>query len=111
LRQYQFVNGILNTTPVAQSPSKYGFRGGNIVVSSSGNQNAIVWAYEKNASQGRAVLHAYEATGVGRELWNSTMNAGRDNMGTGHGFGTPVVADGRIIVPFDKAITIYGLLQ
>ncbi len=109
LRQYAFNNGILNTTPIAQSPAATGMRGGNVVISSSNGQNAIVWMYEKSAA-GRGVLHAYDAANISKELWNSNMNT-RDQMTTGHGFGTPIVADGRVIAPFGKAIAIYGLLN
>lgn len=110
LRQYSFQNGLLGTNPVAQSPSAYGLRGGNSVVSANGNQNAIVWVYEKSAS-GQAILHAYDANQVSTELWNSNMNAGRDSLGTGIGFGTPVVVDGKVFVTSDKLLTMYGLQQ
>jgi hypothetical protein len=109
LKQYQFQNGLLNPTPVAQAPTASGLRGGNIVVSANGNQNGIVWAYEKSSS-GQAILHAYDAGMVSNELWNSNMNAGRDQLGTGIAFATPVVADGHVIVTSDVVASIYGLL-
>ena len=110
LQQYRFENGLLNPTPSASSPSTYGLRGANTVVSSNGTQNGIVWAYEKSAA-GTGILHAYDATEISKELWNSNMNAGRDGLGGGVGFGTPVVAEGRVIVPNDTGVAIYGLLQ
>jgi hypothetical protein len=109
LKQYQFTNGTFNPTPVAQSPTASGLRGANTVVSASGAQNGIVWAYEKSAT-GRAILHAYDANSVSNELWNSGMNAGRDQLGTGIAFAAPVVADGRIIVTTDLSIVVYGSL-
>ncbi len=109
LKQYQLQNGTFNPTPIAQSPSAAGLRGGNTVVSANGNQSGIVWAYEKSAS-GRAILHAYDATLVSNELWNSNMNP-RDLMGTGTGFGVPVIADGRVIVTYDDSVAVYGKLQ
>jgi hypothetical protein len=110
LKQYQFQNGILNTTPVATSPTAYGVRGANTVVSANGTQNAIVWAYEKTIAD-TATLHAYDATRVSNEIWNSNMNAERDALGGGVAFGDPIVADGRVIVIFDTRVGIYGLLQ
>ena len=110
LKQYQFQNGAFNPTPVAESPSISGLRGGNTVVSSSGDTNGIVWAYEKS-STGRAILHAYDATNVSSELWNSNMNSGRDQLGTGSGFMTPVVINGKVIVTSDFSVTVYGQLQ
>lgn len=110
LKQYQFQNGLLNPTPTATSPAAYGLRGANTVVSSSGTQNAIVWAYEK-AATGGGILHAYDATNVANELWNSNMNSARDKLDEGIGFAVPVVADGRVIAASDKTISIFGLLQ
>jgi len=110
LRQYRFANGLLNPTPVATSPSAYGLRGANTVVSAQGNQNGILWAYEKSAT-GQGILHAYDANSVSKELWNSNMNAGRDALGTGIGFATPVVAEGRVIVAHDTRVGVFGLLH
>jgi hypothetical protein len=110
MKQYQFDNGLLNPTPIATSNSSYGLRGANSVVSANGIQDAIVWAYEKNAA-GTGVLHAYDATNVATELWNSNMNSARDALGEGIGFMTPVVADGRVIVSYDTSVGVYGLLQ
>ena len=110
LKQYQFQDGLPNPTPTAVSPSAYGLRGGNIVASANGTQNGIVWVNEKSASS-QGILHAYDATNVSTELWNSNLNGGRDGMGTGIGFGTPVVADGRVLATSDTALDVYGLLQ
>jgi hypothetical protein len=110
LQQYRFENGLLNPTPKATTPSAYGLRGGNSVISSDGTANAVLWAYEKSAT-GIAILHAYDATDVSKELWNSEMDGSRDGLGEGVGFGTPVVAEGRVIVPYDKGAAVFGLLH
>lgn len=110
LKQYRFENGLLNPTPVATSPSAYGLRGANTVVSANGTQNGIVWAYEK-ASSGQGIVHAYDATNVGNELWNSNMNGGRDALGVGIGFATPVVVNGRVIVTYDTSVGVFGPLS
>lgn len=110
LKQYQFQNGVLNTTPLASSPTAYGLRGANTVVSANGTNKAIVWAYEKTAA-GTGILHAYDATQVSNELWNSNMNAERDGAGGGIGFAVPVVQDGRVVIAYDMRVGVYGLLQ
>jgi len=110
LKQYQFQGGLLNPTPTATSPGLYGLRGANTVVSANGTQNGIIWAYEKSAS-GQGILHAYDATNVAKELWNSNMNSLRDALGQGIGFATPVVADGRVIVTYDTSVGVFGSLQ
>lgn len=110
LKQYQFQAGFLNPTPIASSPTAYGLRGANTVVSANGIQNGIVWAYEK-AATGLGILHAYDATLVSTELWNSNQNSGRDALGEGIAFAAPVVIDGRVIVTYDATVGVFGLLQ
>ncbi len=112
LRQFHFQGaGTVGTTPFAVSPTTYGLRGANTVVSSNGTQNGIVWAYEKRPATGGAVLHAYDATLISRELWNSTMSGSRDALGEGTAFGVPVVANGRIIVGVFNAAVVFGPLH
>jgi hypothetical protein len=52
-------------------------------------------------------LHAYDATAVSNELWNSNMNRG-DGLGEATAFGVPVVANGRIIVGVFNAAVVFG---
>jgi hypothetical protein len=85
-------------------------RGANTVVSANGTQNGIVWAYEKDAN-GQGILHAYDATMVSTELWNSNMNGGRDGLGEGIGFAVPVVANGHVIAAYDTRVGFFGQLN
>lgn len=110
LKQYRFEDGLLNPTPTATSPTAYGLRGANSVVSANGTQGGIVWVNEKS-STGVGILHAYDATDVSKELWNSNMNSERDALGEGIGFATPVVADGRVIISSATTVGVYGQLQ
>jgi len=110
MKQYKFENGLLNPTPVAWTGTATGLRGANSVVSANGTQNGILWAYEKSAS-GQGILHAYDATLISKELWNSNVNSNRDVLGEGVGFCAPVVASGHVIVSSDHMVTIYGALQ
>jgi hypothetical protein len=110
LKQYTFTNGLPNPTPVAQSATISSLRGMNTVVSANGNTNGIVWANEKSANGGQAVLHAYDATNIGRELWNSNMAAGRDSLPVATAFGVPLVLNGRVVVAADSTVTVFGKL-
>jgi hypothetical protein len=111
LRQFHFQGaGTVAAAPFAQSQTSYGLRGANTVVSSNGAQNGIVWALQKSPDGGRAVLHAYDATLVSRELWNSSMT-GRDVLGEGTAFAVPVVANGRVIVGVFNAAVVFAPLQ
>ena len=58
------------------------------------------------------MLHAYDATILAKELYNSTQaNLGRDNFGPGNKYVTPTIADGRVIVGGSSSVTVFGLLQ
>jgi hypothetical protein len=78
------------------------------VVSAIGSANAIVWAYENTSP---AVLHAYAATNLATELYNSNQASnGRDHFGAGNKYIVPVVADGRVFVATRNSVAIFGLL-
>jgi hypothetical protein len=59
-----------------------------------------------------AVLHAYDATNLAHELYNSNQAAnGRDHFGTGNKFITPTIADGKVFVGTTNSVAVFGLLQ
>ena len=73
LQQFQFTNAAtLDPVPFAISNTVFGFPGTTPSVSSSGNQNGIVWAYEFGQNS-QAILYAYDATNVANELYNSSQ--------------------------------------
>ena len=96
--------GLFTTTASSQSSSSYGFPGTTPAVSSSGSTNGIAWAL--NDSQyctpqspgcGPAVLHAYDATNLATELWNSTQGTG-NTAGFAVKFTVPTVANGKVYI-------------
>jgi hypothetical protein len=99
------VDKINPTMPTSQSPTAYGFPGATASVSASGtSSNGIVWAIDQSSfctSQaprcGPAVLHAYDATNLANELWNSARNAA-DTAGNAVKFAVPTVANGKVYV-------------
>jgi hypothetical protein len=109
VKAYSFntTSGAFNTAPASQSPSIYGFPGATPSVSSQGASNGIVWAIE-NSAAGPAVLHAYDATNVASELWNSA-NSSADQAGQAVKFTVPTVANGKVYVGTAGEISVYGL--
>ena len=68
----------------------------------------IVWAHENTNP---AVLHAYDATNLTHELYNSNQAAnGRDQLGAGNKFITPAVADGKVFVGATNGVAVFGTL-
>lgn len=117
LKAYSFQNGTFNTTPVAQNLNgTSNFPGGELVLSSAGEKagTAVLWATTSNgdALNGTVggTLHAYDASDVSKELWNSNINPS-DKMGNFSKFNTVVVANGKVYVPtFSNQLAVYGLL-
>ncbi|HTG29401.1 MAG TPA: pyrrolo-quinoline quinone [Methylomirabilota bacterium] len=99
--------GQFSTSPASQSPSIFGFPGSTPSISSQGTSNGIVWATEKGT--GPSVLHAYDATNLGSELWNSA-NSSADQAGQAVKFTVPTVANGKVYVGTVGEISVYGLL-
>lgn len=107
IKQFKLTNGVLSSSSVAKGSHVYGFPGGNMSVSSNGASDAIVWAIEAG---GANVLHAYDATNVANELYNSTQAGSRDQFGNAVRFTVPVVINGKVYVGGEKQLTVFGLL-
>ena len=99
----------LTSTPVSASSSPSGgfpWPGSSPAISSSGSTNGIAWAIDssryctnKSSACGSAVVHAYNATNLANELWNSSMAAGgADAAGNAVKFTVPTVANGKLYV-------------
>jgi hypothetical protein len=108
LQFYQFSGGKLPSSPTSQTPSTFGYPGTTPSISSNGTSNGIVWAAENGDT---AVLHAYDANDLSRELYNSNQAAnGRDQFGAGIKFFTPTVANGKVYVGTTNGVAVLGLL-
>ena len=116
LRQYALFKGQISpATSVAQTPTQF-LVGATPSVSANGTSNGIVWALRRQEYLGfhpattPVILHAYDASNVGTELYNSSMNAARDQAGLSNKFAVPTIANGKVFVGTMTELDVYGLL-
>lgn len=128
LRSYTLDPSSVLFTPGSVSGAIY-ITGGTPSVSASGAQSGIVWILDtsqyctkQSSGCGPAVLHAYDASNLATELWNSTL-VGADAAGNAVKFAVPTVANGKVYVgtrgnnaggnfgstPVSGELDVYGL--
>jgi len=105
VKEFTLSNSLLSG-PAALSPQTFGYPGSTVGVSANGTKNGIVWAVEP----AKAILHAYDATNLASELYNSTQNGARDVLGSNVKFAPPTVVNGKVYVGTRNSIVGYGLL-
>lgn len=109
LKAFAISSAKLGAAPLSQSATQFTYPGTAPSVSANGSANGIVWAHE---NAGTAVLHAYDATNLAHELYNSNQAAAnRDQFGAGNKYITPTVADGKVFVGTTNAVAVFGLLH
>ncbi len=109
LRAFALSNAKLSSSPASQSSASFGYPGTSPAISANGSSNGIVWAHENSSP---AVLHAYDASNLAHELYNSSQATGsRDHFGAGNKFITPMINNGKVFVGTTNSVAIFGLLH
>ena len=108
----------LSTTPISSGKTSFGCAdcggaGSTPSISANGVGTAIVWTLDNSGREKTpSILHAYDATNLQTELYNSAQAATNRDVGAiAVKFTTPVVANGRVYVGGLDAVTAYGLIQ
>jgi outer membrane protein assembly factor BamB len=107
VRAFPLVNGMLPSSPASRTKTKFVDPGTTPSVSADGTSNAIVWAVENSIP---AALHAYKASDLGTELYNSNQAGTRDQF-VNNKFIAPVIAEGRVYVGTPTGVAVFGLLN
>jgi hypothetical protein len=107
----------ISTAPTSKGSAVFTTHGATPSISANGAVNGIIWdidnsaySYSLGVPQGPSVLHAYDATKVGSELYNSSQAGTRDTAGSALKFTVPTIAGGKVFVPTSTELDIYGLL-
>jgi hypothetical protein len=109
IRAFKLNAALLQGPAASVTEAVFAYPGVSPAISANATSGAILWAVE-NANP--AVLHAYDATNLANELYNSLQApSGRDAFGPGNKFVTPTIADGRVIVGGTSSVTVFGLIN
>ena len=104
LKAFPVSNATLAQAPSSRSPERFGYPGCVPTISASGSSSAIVWALE-----GSPALHAYAASNLSDELYNTNQNAARDALGSYVKYSVPAIANGKVYAGTANALVVYGL--
>jgi hypothetical protein len=117
LKAFTLTNGQLGKSPSSSSTMSSGFPGATPSISANGNSNGIVWAIETDdfgppaqTVAGPAILRAFDATNVGKELYDSSQMSSRDQAGKAVKFAVPTIANGKVYIGTQTEVDVYGLI-
>jgi hypothetical protein len=104
--------GLLSDSPTSKGTKVYGVHGATASLSANGSSDAILWEIESTnqLTAGPAILHAYNALDVSKQLYSSLMSGSRDMAGPAVKFVVPSVVDGHVYVGTANELEVYGLL-
>lgn len=106
LRAFKIANARVVSPAASKTAVSFGYPGTTPSISANGTKDGIVWAVENNTP---AVLRAYEASDLARELYDSNQQRKRDEI-TGNKFITPMIAGGKVFVGTPTGVAVFGLL-
>src|SRR5271168_1686601 len=107
LKALPVTNAQVATSAASQSSAAFGYPGTTPSVSANGTSNGIVWAVQNGNP---AVLHAYSATNLASELYNSNQAGTRDQF-AGNKYITPLIVNGKVYVGTPSGVAVFGLLN
>jgi hypothetical protein len=110
VQAFQVGNGQVSTNATSRSSVQYTSRGGTMAVSANGSSSGILWALQTNGNNSPGILHAYDATNLSNEFYNSSQAGTRDTLDVWLKFTVPVVANGKVFITSVSQLTVYGLL-
>ena len=108
LKAFSISEAHIGASPSSQSSQVFGYAGAVPVVTANRSSNGIVWAVEGSFG---GTLHAYDASNLAIELYNSQMKGSRDALGSFLPFSVPTIANGRVYVGTANTLVVFGLLR
>lgn len=112
---YPFSANQFATTPSSTTAAGFGvaFNGMTVSANAGTAGSGILWMITADSwpLPATGTLYAFNADNLGAELWNSSINIGRDALGQFTKFANPTVANGKVYAPTSSgALAVYGEL-
>ena len=121
LKAWTFNGSLIETTAADQSAMKVapGYANGpGMSITANGHlpNTGILWSNlplgDAVHAQVPGILRAFDASNLSNELWNSQMNANRDDVGNWAKWVPPTVANGKVyLATLSNQLDVYGLLS
>lgn len=109
IRGFNVSAALLQSPAAGATDTFFVYPGATPSISANGLSDPILWAVENTNP---AVLHAYNATNLTVELYNSKQaGSERDSFGPGNKYIIPTIADGRVFVGTTDSLAIFGLIK
>jgi hypothetical protein len=108
LKAFSIMNAKLVRKPASKTSAKFEYPGTTPSISANGASDGIVWAVEARGSDA-GVLHAYDASNLANELYNSNQAGARDNF-SDNKYITPMIANGKVFVGTATGVIVFGPL-
>jgi uncharacterized protein (TIGR03437 family) len=106
LKAFPSSGASMSTSPASQTAVKFGSPGCVPTISANGAAGGIVWVLDPSG-----LLHAYDASNLSTELYNSNQNKTRDALGTTVKFSVPAVVNAKVYAGTTNSLVVYGLLS
>jgi len=109
-------SGTISGSSTSHSAKIFTFPGPTSPISSSSENNGILWALDNSSFGGGCpsscqVVYAFDASNLTTQLYNSSQAPGsRDQDGGAVKFAVPTVANGKVYAGGTRTLTVYGLL-
>ncbi len=106
-KMFTLKNGLLPTT--ATSTAKTSMRGPAAIISANNAANGIVWVVQYDLTT--PTLWAFNPNDLTQEYYDTNQNSKRDKLASKRiPRVNPTVANGRVYVPTNTTVAVYGLL-
>src|SRR5258708_4215659 len=107
IKAFSLTAAKLATSPASNTSAVFAYPGATPAISATATTNVILWPLDNGSP---AVLHAYDATNLATELYNSNQAAGGRDQFSANKLITPMIANGRVFVGTANSVAVFGPL-